>query len=91
LRQETAQARAERIILEELARLGWRETDLALRCKHDPGKLQIATRLRKETTLTVKQIAERLQLGTPRSASLRLLRAVRDANPRDPARGRLGI
>lgn len=59
LRLETAQAKAQRIIVEELGRLGWREAGLMARRKHDPGKVQIAPRLRKETTLTVKQIAER--------------------------------
>src|SRR5258708_6625381 len=91
LRLETAQARAERIIAEELGRLGWQETDLASRRKHDPGKLQIATRLRKETTLTVKQIAGRLHLGTPKSASVRLLTAARKQAFNDPAQKGLEI
>jgi hypothetical protein len=73
LRLEMAQAKAERIITEELGRLGWRETDLAAQHKHDPDKIQLAQRLRKETTLSVRQIAERLHLGTPKSASFRLL------------------
>ena len=70
---ETAQAKAERIIAEELARLGWQEADLAARRKQDPDKVQLAQRLRKETTLSVRQITERLHLGTPQSASFRLL------------------
>ncbi len=41
---------------------------LAARLKNDPGKLAIAERLRKETTLSVKWIARRVQLGTPKSA-----------------------
>jgi hypothetical protein len=40
----------------------------------DPDKGQLAQRLRRETTLSVRQIAERLHLGTPRSASFRPLR-----------------
>ena len=36
-------------------------------------KVQLAQRLRKETTLSVRQIAARLHLGTPKSASFRLL------------------
>ncbi len=91
LRLETAQARAERIIAEELGRLGWQETDLASRRKHDPGKLQIATRLRKETTLTVRQIAGLLHFGMPRSASVRLLTAARKQAFNDPAQKGLGI
>jgi len=45
-----ARAKAERIIAGELGRLGWRETDLAARRKHDPDKIQLAQRLREETT-----------------------------------------
>jgi len=71
------QAKAERIINEELRRLGWQESDLATRRKRDPGKLAIGLRLRKETTLSVKQIAARLGLGTAGSASVCLLAATR--------------
>jgi len=71
-RLETAQAKAERIIREELSRLGWEEKELATRRKSDPEKLAIAGRLRKETTLTIKKIAERIHLGTSRSANVRL-------------------
>jgi hypothetical protein len=49
--------------------LGWTESDLAVRRKSDPSKLALATLLRAETTLTLKQIAEeRLQLGKPKGA-----------------------
>jgi hypothetical protein len=72
LRRESAQVRAERIIGEELQRLGWSQEELARRRKGDPGKMAMATRLRKETTLTVKSIAARLYLGTSYSASTRL-------------------
>ena len=70
MRLEVAQAKAERIITETLRQFGWQETDLISRRKRDPAKLQIAVRLRKETTLSVKQIAARLHLGTPASASV---------------------
>jgi putative transposase len=63
-RQETAEAKAERVVGEELKRLKWREADLRLRAKGDPGKLAIAARLRRETVMTVKWIAERLLMGT---------------------------
>src|ERR1041385_378774 len=65
MRLEVALAKAERIIGDELRRLGWQEADLASRRKRDPEKLQMALRLRKETTLSVETIAARLQLGTP--------------------------
>jgi hypothetical protein len=67
MRLEVARAKAERIITEALGQFGWQESDLVNRRKRDPAKLQIAVRLRKETTLSVKQIAARLHLG-PRPA-----------------------
>ena len=72
LRREAAEAKAERIVAEELSRLGWAESDLATRRKSDPGKLGMGARLRKETTLSHKAIARRVCLGTSRSASVRL-------------------
>jgi hypothetical protein len=85
LRRESTEAKAERIIGEELGCLGWREADLAARRKSDAGKLEIAARLRRETTLTLKQIAKRLHLGTPRSASVRLHLATKQPPRRVPA------
>jgi len=72
VRRASAEVRAERIMGEELERLGWRREELAARRKGDPAKLAIAARLRKETTLTIKSIAARLYLGTSRSAHVRL-------------------
>ena len=72
LRRESAQAKAERIIAEELQRLGWKEADLKQRNKSDPEKLAVAARLRRETTLTIKAIAGRLHLGSWKSATTRL-------------------
>jgi putative transposase len=86
-RLETAQAKAERIIVEELKRLGWKEADFAARRRHDPGKVQIALRLRRETTFSVRQIAERLHFGTSKSASFRLLTTMKSEKPINPAHG----
>jgi hypothetical protein len=36
--------------------------------KSDPTKLALAARLRQDTTLSVRQIAERLRLGKPKGA-----------------------
>ena len=72
LRRESAEAKAQRIIAEELQRLGWQEADLVSRPKGDPAKLAIAMRLRRETTLSIKAIAARLHLGTSKSANIRL-------------------
>ena len=74
LRQERAEARAGRIIAEELGRLGWQESDLANRRKNDPAKLALAARLRRETTLPLKWITARavgrFQACQPQTASL---------------------
>ena len=67
LRSETAEAKGERIMAEELKRLKWKEGELKQRQKGDAEKLAIATRLRRETTLTVRQIAERLHTGSWKS------------------------
>lgn len=77
LRLETAEAKAERIVQEELVRLGWDAGQLVLRRKNDPQKLAIAARLRRETTLTLKAIAARVGLGTSKSANSTLHRWMR--------------
>ena len=63
-RQETAEAAAERVVQEELKRLGWGEADLGNRPKGDAGKGAAAARLRRETTMTLKWIARRLSMGS---------------------------
>ena len=63
-RQETALAKAERIVGEELKRLRWSEGTLEQRRKGDVEKIRIAQRLRRETTMTLGWIAERLRMGT---------------------------
>jgi hypothetical protein len=61
---ESAEAKAERIITEQLRANNLHEQDLARRPKGDPFKLALAVRLRSETTVTVGWIAERLHMGT---------------------------
>jgi len=61
MRLEIAHAKAERIINEDLRRLGWPEGQFASPRKRDPGNLEIAVRLRKQTTLTLKDIVAHLQ------------------------------
>jgi putative transposase len=63
-RQETEGQKAEGILAGELDRRGWRETELALRPKGDKAKVAMARRLRKETTMSLKWIAARLQMGS---------------------------
>ena len=63
-RQETAMAKAERLLAEELERRGWSEEELSRRRKADGAKLDMAQRLRSETTMTWAWIASHLQMGT---------------------------
>jgi len=72
LRHESAQAKGERIIGEELKRKKWQERDLKEHRKTDPDKLAMAVRLRRETTLTIREIAQRLHLGSWKSLNNRL-------------------
>jgi REP element-mobilizing transposase RayT len=73
-RQETAAAQAEGIVREELKHWRWREEDLGRRAKGDAVKVALAARLRAETVMTVKWIAERLQMGSPGYVNLLLYR-----------------
>jgi len=63
-RAQTEVEQAERIVCASLKRLGWQEADLAARAKGDKEKLKLAVRLRAETSVTVKWIAQRLRMGT---------------------------
>jgi REP element-mobilizing transposase RayT len=62
--QESAEERAETIIAEELRRKRWTEKELEQRRKGDPFKVRLAARLRSETTVTLKWIAQRLHAGS---------------------------
>src|SRR5688500_7541768 len=84
LRVENSILRAQRIITEELARLGWTAEQLAARRRNDPAKLAIAARLRKETTLTIKEISQRLYLGRVKTAKTNLHRATKHAGRSNP-------
>ena len=72
MRRQSGEVLAERIIAEELQRLGWTEADLQRQRKNAPDKLAMAARLRRETTLPVKWIAARVQLGTSKGANRNL-------------------
>lgn len=64
-RQETVEEHAQGVVAAELKRRHWDESELERRAKGDTGKVAMAARLRAETEVTVKWIAERLQMGTP--------------------------
>jgi hypothetical protein len=63
-RVEAEEERAERLVREELKRLKWKEADLPVRPKGDRQKVKLALRLRAETAVTLKWIAQRLHTGT---------------------------
>jgi len=63
-RSQTEEAKAERIIAEELKRRKWKATELHARPKGAAEKVAMATRLRAETTMTVEWIAARLCMGS---------------------------
>jgi len=62
-RRESAEHKAERLVKEGLKKARWNEAELATRPKSDPVKIRLAARLREETTMTLKWIAARLQMG----------------------------
>jgi REP-associated tyrosine transposase len=62
--READAAHAEKLVLGELRRRRWTAATLNRRLKGDPEKIKIALRLRQETTMTLKWIAERLKMGT---------------------------
>jgi putative transposase len=79
MQREVSQTRAEAIIAKELRRLGWKANELSQRAKSDPRKVGLAAKLRDETTLTIGQIAQRLQMGTRNTLSTNL-QARKDTN-----------
>jgi len=91
LHRQAADAKAERIIAEALQRNGWSEQELQGRRKNDPAKLDIAARLRRETTLSLKAIAARVHLGTSKAANVTLHHHLSRCPVHDPAQVRLGL
>lgn len=65
------EAKAERLVAQELARRGWDEGELERQRKADREKVKMARRLRAETTMTWAWIAGRLKMGTSVAACLR--------------------
>jgi hypothetical protein len=72
LRPESAEAKAERMVAAELRRLKWDEAQLRESPRNHAAKLALAVRLRRETTLTVQHIAQRLRMGNWKSLSNKL-------------------
>jgi hypothetical protein len=63
-RRQTDEQKAEKIIRAELAKLGWRNQELRARRKSDPNKIKLAKKLRAQTTVSLKWIARRLEMGS---------------------------
>jgi len=63
-RFESDEARALGIVDEELKRRGWKAERLQGMRKGDKNKVRMAVRLRRETTMTLKWIAEHLAMGS---------------------------
>jgi hypothetical protein len=62
--RESAEEKAERLVASELRRRKWRAADLERQPKGHAFKVELAQRLRAETTVTVEWIARRLRMGT---------------------------
>ncbi|MBI4327935.1 MAG: transposase [Chloroflexi bacterium] len=62
-KQQSAAELAEQLVVDELHQMAWSEANLAERRKGDPAKVRIARRLRKETAVSLKWIAQRLHMG----------------------------
>jgi hypothetical protein len=91
LRLESAEAKADRLVAEELRRLGWSAEDLVGRPRNGPDKLAIALRLRRETTLSIKAITARVHLGTYNTANARLHWAMKQGLGAEITQGIIGI
>ncbi len=62
--QESEEEKAERIVAQEIRRLKLSKVDFTELSKGDSRKVEIARRLRKETTVPLRRIAENLQTGS---------------------------
>ena len=74
-RRESEEGWAGQLLAEELQRRRWTAAELGRRRKSDVEKLKMARRLRKETTMTLAWIAQRLNMGAAGSLANLLRRA----------------
>jgi putative transposase len=63
-RNQTDEQRAEKIIRAGLAKLGWQQHELRVRRKSDARKIELAKELRTQTSVSLKWIAARLEMGS---------------------------
>lgn len=64
IRRESREAKAKRIVQEELRSIGWSTEDLERTRKGDAEKVRIAHRVRETTTVSLEWIGKRLRMGT---------------------------
>jgi len=83
-RADIAEMKGESIIQSRLQEIGWSETDLQERGKCVTEKIRIAQQLRAETTLSLKRVAERLNMGTWTNVSSLLYKISKQAPKTDP-------
>lgn len=74
-RRNNVEIQAEAIVQEELKRRKWAAADLVQSKKSDPVKIAVAQRLRRDTTVTIGWISQRLKMGTPSSLAVLLSKA----------------
>ena len=86
--QEAEAVQAEQLVIEGLKRMGWSEPDLRARRKGEPRKVDLAWKLRSQTTMPLAWIAERLNMGT-RGHLAWLLQQRGKSRPAAPANQRL--
>ena len=72
-------------------RYGGQKADLASRRKTAPLKLEIAARLRRETTLSLKAIARQLKAGTSKAANARLQNHMKRLRGAGPDQAQVGL
>jgi putative transposase len=72
--RELTRERAELIVREELAALGWNNADLGRLPKGDAEKIRIARRVRAETTASLRWVGQRLNMGSWTSTANSLYR-----------------
>jgi hypothetical protein len=63
-RREVQASRALGLLREEMQRLGWNPAALRQASKGDERKVRLAARIRRETTMSLKWIAEHLAMGS---------------------------
>jgi hypothetical protein len=83
-RQETSEGKSEANVRAELKRRGWTDKTLKARAKDDREKVKMTERLRRETTMTLAWIGERLRMGTKTRLSHRGPRSQQAEDQRQP-------